>query len=76
MDVSPVGVANSAQYLQRATNGLQAPLNAIKQEEQVAQVFAQVIAQSVTQQQQQQPQPVSANEVGKSSVGQLLDVQA
>jgi hypothetical protein len=74
MDVSSVGVANSAQFLQRATNGLQAPLNAIKQEEQAAQVFAQVLAQSA--QPQQQPPPPSAVDVGKSSVGQILDIEA
>ncbi len=42
MDVSSVGVANSAQYLQRAQTGLQGPLTAVKQEEQVAQGYAMV----------------------------------
>ncbi|RAU23070.1 hypothetical protein CU669_06245 [Paramagnetospirillum kuznetsovii] len=75
MDVSSVGVANSAQYLQKATSGSQAPLTPIKQEEQAAQVFAQVVAQS-PQPQQQQPKAVSPEDVGKSGVGQILDVQA
>ena len=73
MDVSSVGVANSAQYLQRAQNGLQAPLSVTKQEEQAAQVFPQVIAQTV---QPKPPQTPSPEDIGKSAVGQVLDVSA
>ncbi|OAN48167.1 hypothetical protein A6A04_05295 [Paramagnetospirillum marisnigri] len=77
MDVSSVGVANSAQYLQKAATGQQAPLSAIKQEEQAAQAIALSLSQSAQQlQQQQQPQAAKPSDVGKSAVGQLLDVQA
>ncbi|TAN57045.1 MAG: hypothetical protein EPN20_17745 [Magnetospirillum sp.] len=74
MDVSSVGVANSAQYLQRAQNSLQGPLTATKQEEQAVQVLGQVLAQ--TAQQQKPPPPPSANEIGKSAVGQVVDISA
>ena len=73
MDVSSVGVTNSAQYLQRAETSLQGPLTAAKQEEQAAQVFPQVIAQTVHP---TPPQPPSPEEIGKSSVGQIIDVTA
>ena len=75
MDVSSVGVANSAQYLQKAQTSLQGPLTAVKQEEQVAQVFPQVIAQAA-QPQLQPPPPPSANDIGKTGVGQIVDVSA
>lgn len=73
MDVSSIGVANSAQYLQRAQNGLQAPLTVAKQEEQVAQALPQVIAQSA---QPKPPQTPSPEDIGKSAVGQMVDVSA
>lgn len=72
MDVSSIGVANSAQYLQKTPTGIQAPLTAAKQEEQAAQVFAQVAAQSVSQ---QQPPPPSPTEVSKTAAGRILDIE-
>ena len=73
MDVSSIGVANSAQYLQRAQTGLQAPLSVTKQEEQVAQALPQVIAQGA---QPKPPQTPSPEDIGKSAVGQMVDVSA
>ncbi len=73
MDVSSVGVANSAQYLPRAQASLQGPLTATKQEEQVAQVFPQVVAQNALP---KPPEPPSPDEIAKSSVGQVLDLSA
>ena len=73
MDVSPVGVANSAQYLQKAQTGLQGPLTATKQEEQAAQALPQVFAQVALQKPPQAPSP---NEIGKSAVGQVIDISA
>lgn len=79
MDVSNVGVTNSAQYLQRAQNGLQAPLTPVKQEEQAAQVIGPVLAQAA-----QPPQPtqqLSPNDLAKigaaqTGVGQVVDISA
>jgi len=74
MDVSSIGVSNSAQYLQNAQASLQGPLTATKQEERTAQVFPQVVAQTV--QPPSPPPPPSPNEIGKSVVGQLVDTSA
>lgn len=73
MDVSSVGVANSAQYLQRAQTSLQGPLSAIKQEEQAVQVLGQVVAQTA---QTKPPQAPSPDDIGKTGVGQIVDVSA
>ena len=73
MDVSPVGVANSAQYLQKAQNSFQGPLTAVKQEEQAAQALPQVFAQAALQKPPETPSPT---DLGKSAVGQLIDVTA
>ena len=73
MDVSSVGVANSAQYLQKAQTGLQGPLTAAKQEEQAAQALPQVFAQAALQ---KPPPPPSPTELAKTGVGQVIDISA
>ena len=73
MDVSSVGTANSVQYLQRAQAGLQGPLNAIKQEEQAAQVLAQSLAQGGGQP-AQQAAAAADNAVKSGTLGQVLDI--
>jgi len=75
MDVSSVGVANTAQYLPKAQSTLQGPFSATKQEEQAAQVIGQVAVQS-TQQPQQPPQTPSVTDLAKSGIGQVLDISA
>ena len=72
MDVSSVGVANSAQYLQKAQTGLQGPFTAAKQEEQAAQALPQVFAQAALQ----KPPAPTPTDIGKSAVGQVIDISA
>lgn len=72
MDASSVGAANSALYLQRAQAGLQAPLSAIKQEEQAAQAIAQMLTQGG--QTAQQATAVADSAVKSGAVGQVLDI--
>jgi hypothetical protein len=71
MDVSSVGVANSAQYLQKAQTRLEGPFDPAKQQDQAARVAAQVIAQAPPP-----PPPPAASDVAKTGVGQMLDITA
>lgn len=74
MDVSSVGTANSVLYLQRAQAGLQGPLNAIKQEEQAAQVIAQTLVQGGAQPAQQQAAAAIDNAAKSGGLGQVVDI--
>ncbi|CAA7625202.1 hypothetical protein [Magnetospirillum sp. SS-4] len=71
MDVSSVGVANSAQYLQKAQTKLEGPFDPAKQQDQAARVAAQVIAQAPPP----PPPPSAAAEVSKQGVGRVFDIK-
>ncbi|EME70608.1 hypothetical protein H261_07573 [Paramagnetospirillum caucaseum] len=72
MDASSVGAGNSALYLQRAQAGLQAPLTAVKQQENAALAIAQVLTQGG--QTAQQAVATADAAVKSGAVGQVLDI--
>lgn len=69
MDVSPAGSSDTTLVMQRAAAGMQAPLDAIKQQENAALALTQVLAQS---------QPPTAQPTGSSlnGLGQVVDISA
>lgn len=72
MDVSSVGSANAVLSAQRAQAGLQAPLDAIKQQELAAQAIVQSLAAGG--QPAQQAQAIADNAAKSGGLGQVVDI--
>jgi hypothetical protein len=69
MDVSSAGSSDTALIMQRAAAGMQAPLDAIRQQENAALALSQMLAQS-------QPSSVPPSGSDLNGLGQVVDISA
>jgi len=70
MSVSPIGSSDTVLAMQRAAAGMEAPLTAIKQQENAALALAQVLPAG-----QAQPQPAQQTNA-LNGLGQVLNISA